>query len=340
MALTQIDTSNNLRVTKWAERLFEDTMKESYFSQFESTGEETPVQVNRELEKGQGEKVTFGLISRLAAGGVTSRQQLEGNEEALSDLDFSVELEEYAHAVRDQGPLDRKRPVYVVAEKATKALRVWGTEKVDELAFTEIQNSPSVVFAPNSTFKYASTPLATAKAALTTSDKITLNFLSRVKTWCKTGGNRGQTPLRPVMIAGKKYYVFLTHPDSLYDLKADSEFKQAMREADTRGSENKLFTGATAVYDGVIIHEHENMNIDTLAGSGSNVPFAQGVFMGAQALVKAVGQTPRIVPDEFDYDRQHGWSYQMMLRFKKAVFNSKDYGAVGIALARTQTADK
>ena len=331
MAKTEVGTGNALRVQAWEKVLYEDTMKESYFMpRFAGSGSENIVQTNGKLEGGPGDKVTFGLITRLAGDGVTSRQTLEGNEESLTDYDFDLELEEYAHGVRDRGPLDRKRPIYDMDDRARSALRVWMSEKTDKLIFTALENSPSKIFYGGD---------ATGTGDMEAADKITPALISKIKAWAKTGGNRAQTPLRPIKIGGKTYYVLLTHPDAMYDIKRNSEFTQAQREADVRGKENPLFSGATAIWDGVVIHEHENVGKSLTWGAGSDIPGVKSSFMGAQALAWAWGKRPSPVSKEFDYGREHGFAISMMSACEKAVFNSLDYGSIGLYTSRTSISD-
>ena len=331
MSKTQVETSNALRVQAWEKELYDDTMKESYFMpRFSGEGKGNIMQVKTNIEGGQGDKLTFGLIDRLAGSGVTSRQTLEGNEENLSDNSFNLELEEYAHGVRDAGPLDRKRPVYDMDNESRDALQVWMSEKIDALSFTALENSPTKIFYGGD---------ATGTGDIEVADKITPALLSKVKAWAVTGGNRSQTPLRPVSIGGKKYFVYLTHPDAMYDLKNDSTFAQARREAEVRGSENPIFSGALGVWDGVIIHEHENVGIETTWGAGSNIAGVKGSFMGEQALAWAWGARPRVQAEEFDYGREHGFAVSMMSAVEKPVFNSLDYGSIAIYTSRTQIGD-
>jgi N4-gp56 family major capsid protein len=331
MSKTTVETSNALRVQAWEKELFEDTMKESYFMpRFSGEGRGNIMQVKSNLEGGPGDKCTFGLISRLAGAGVTSRQTLEGNEENLQDYSFNLELEEYAHAVRDAGPLDRKRPIYDMDNEARDALQVWMSEKIDSLAFTALENSPTKILYGGD---------ATSTADIEAADLITPGLLSKTKAWAMTGGNRSQTPIRPVSIGGKKYYVFLTHPDSTYDLKTDSTYAQARREAEVRGSENGIFSGALGVWDGVIVHEHENVGIVTNWGAGANIAGVKSSFMGEQALAWAWGARPKVNAQEFDYGREHGFAISMMSACEKPVFNSLDYGSIGIYTSRTQIGD-
>jgi len=331
MSKTTVETSNALRMQAWEKELYDDTMKESYFMpRFSGEGRNNIMQVKTNIEGGPGDKLTFGLINRLAGAGVTSRQTLEGNEENLQDQSFNLELEEYAHAVRDAGPLDRKRPIYDMDNEARDALQVWMSEKIDSLSFTALENSPTKIFYGGD---------ATSTATIEAGDYITPALLSKTKAWAITGGNRSQTPLRPVTIGGKNYFVFLTHPDSTFDLKNDSTYAQARREAEVRGSENGIFSGALGVWDGVIVHEHENVGIVTNWGAGSDIAGVKSSFMGQQSLAWAWGARPKVQAEEFDYGREHGFAISMMSAVEKPVFNSLDYGSIGIYTSRTQIGD-
>ncbi len=88
-----------------------------------------------------------------------------------------------------------------------------------------------------------------------------------------------------------------------------------------------------------MIHEHENIPIVTNWGSGSNVPGAKCVFMGAQSLVWAWGKRPYVTEELIDYENEHGYAWNMIAGVTKPVFNSKDYGSIGVYVARTQISD-
>lgn len=325
MAKTAFTTSDALTKKLWEEALFRDTAKESYFSRFMGSTAQSLVQTNEKLEKNRGDKVTFGIRMRLAGSGITAGQTLEGNEEKLVTHDFSVTLQQYRHAVRDNGEIDRKRAMFSIDEESEAALKTWGAEKIDSLCMTAITTSPTKIFYGD----------GTSTSTITTAGKITPALISKVKTWCSTGGNRTQTPLRPIRINGKNYFVLLLHPDAMYDLKVDSTFAQARREALERGKDNPIFSGAEAVWDGVVVHEHENVPTVTTWGAGGNVPGVKAIFMGAQSLCWAWGRRPKVVQKTFDYDNENGFAWSMLCAVGKPVFNSLDYGSVGVYVART-----
>lgn len=338
MAKTSFSTSDALTKKLWEEKLYRDTVKASYFSKFMGESSDSLVQVTTKLDKGQGDQVYFGIRMRLSAPGVNENQTLEGNEERLTTYSYSLTLKEYAHAVRDAGPLDRKRAMFSIDDESEMALKDWMQEKIDSLCFDAIvgtSSAPTKIFYKTSAGVLATGTENTAKTALTAADgKLTPAMISVLRTWAETGGNRAYTPLRPVKVDGKKYYVLLCHPDALYDLTVDSTFAQARREAEVRGKENPIFSGAFAIWDGVVVHSHENCPIAT-DGGGASVAWTRAALMGAQALCWGFGAKPKVVDEEFDYGREHGYAISMLARTAKPVFNSKDYGSMGIFLART-----
>ena len=342
MAKTGISTSDPQAKKVWEEKLFRDSLKESYFSKYVSSGADSIVTEKTQLSKDRGDEITIALRPKLAGAGVTEGQTLEGNEEKIVSYTMKLTLKQYRHAVRDDGAMSRKRAMFDISSESESSLQDWMSEKIDQLHFDELgvgagaTANPSKIFYKTSSGVLSTGTAATAKSALTAADgKLTLNMLSYIKTWALTGGNRAYVPLRPVKIDGKPYLVLLTHPDAVYDLRADTNFQQAMRDAEVRGKENPLFTGAVAIWDGMIVHAHENCAVATDAGSGSNVPWAKSVVLGAQALCVAYGKRPEVIQKTFDYDNEEGYSTRVIMGVKKSVFNSLDYGSLGVYLART-----
>lgn len=331
MSKTGFTTNSAETVKLWNEKLFRDTVKASYFSRFMGTGSDSIVQVKSDLESGQGDRVRFAIRMRLSGAGVTEGQTLEGNEESLTTHTTNLTLKQWRHAVRDDGAMSRQRAMFSISEESQSALMDRTTEKIDQECFDAYTDS-----AASKTF-YAST--ATSDATLTTSMVMTPDLISEIKAWAVTGGNRSQTPLRPVRINGKNHYVLLIHPDVAYDLKQDTTWNNAQQNANIRGNSNPIFNGALGMWDNVIIHEHENVPIVTNFGAGSNVPGAKCLFLGAQSLLWAWGKRPSVVSKKFDYENECAYATNMIYDVAKPVFNSLDYGSVALNVARTQISD-
>lgn len=342
MAKTYFTTSSEETKKVWEEKLYRDSVKNSFFlPKFGGSDANSIVHIKKELEGKQGDSVKFGLRMRLSGSGVTSGAQLEGNEEKLSTYMESVSLEQYRHAVRDDGALSRQRAFFSIDEESKSALQDWMTEKIDALCFDALgltaasTVTPSKVFYKTSAGVLASTA-ATAKAALTLTDsKLTPQMISFIKSWAATGGNRSYVPLRGVKVNGREHYVMLVSPDVFYDLTQDTAFQQAIREAHVRGSENPLFKGMPdAIWDDVLIFKHENC-VNASDGGGSTVNWSRCAFLGAQALAFAWGERPKVVQKNFDYENEHGYAISTICGVRAPLFNSLTYGSLGVYCART-----
>lgn len=337
MAKTIFATSNALTKEVFEEELFQDILQDTIAADLMGEDKGNFIQVKTELTKSQGDLITFGLRSNLTGAGVTSGQVLEGNEEALSTYDYGITLEQYRHAVRDNGALDRQRAMFSIDSESKTAIKDWYVQKIDELQIAALLASPTKTLYRDGTagaFSGTATQ-STAKSAIRAANsKLTPNFLSALRVWAATGGNGATFRLKPVKVDGRDMYGLLTNPAVLYDLETDASYQQAMREAMERGKTNPLFRKARAVWKDVIIYESERVPLFTDGGAGAEVG-CHSVLMGAQAGVWAWGKRGSLVQDTFDYGNQHGFAYEMIAKAGKPKFNSKDYGAIGVTLAAT-----
>lgn len=369
MARTTMTTSDALRKQQWESTLFRDTIKETYFVRlfagqafqrlesgfsmpsdrdYDLSGPNDIVHVKMNLKKqagskskGEGDKITFGLVPRIDPAtnpGVTTGQTLKGKEVALSWYNYSIELARYRQAVSLGQPIDWHRSMFPIPEESRAALNNWGIEKMELLCHQALDASPTKTFYKTSSGVTSNATYATALAAITDADsKLTPAMVDWIAAWAKTGGGRGQIPLRPVKIKGRDYYVLLVYPDVIYDWRQDSSVQQAWREAEVRGSENPIFSGAKLIYNNVVIHENENVTVGT-DGGGAAVPYAHCHLMGAQSLCWAWGEMPSIVEDDEDYQEDHFAAWRVTCKVGKPKFNSVDYGSVSVVVSRSNVA--
>jgi len=330
MAQTGFTTNSAETKKAWNETLFRDQVKASYFSRFMGTSSDAIVQVKSDLESGRGDRVRFAIRMRLTGAGVTEGTTLEGNEEDLTTHTTDLTLKQWRHAVRDDGSMSRQRAMFSISEESRSALADRTTEKIDQECFNAYTDT-----AATKTFYGAS---GANDAALTGALLLTPSVISKMKAWAVTGGDRSQTPLRPVMIGGKKHFVLLIHPDNGYDLKQDTTWNNAQQNANIRGNGNPIFDGALGIWDNVIIHEHENIPLVNNFGVSSS-PGSKCLFLGAQSLLWAWGKRPTVVAKKFDYDEQEGYATGMIYDVAKPVFNSLDYGSIALHVNRTAISD-
>jgi len=334
MAKSTMTTSNALTKKLWHEMLFKDVQINSYFDRFSGPEDTNIMQVVRDFEGSKGDVVTFGIVPRLNKELITNND-IEGNEAKLTDYNFTLSLQQLALAVRDDGKLSRQRAMYDIDAVSKSALLVNVAEKLDQKYMDTLTANPTKVFYPGGSLLTSTTTLATALTNITATDKITMDMFRNMKAWARTGGGRNYIPLRQVNVSGKMYMVFLCHPDTLADLQNDPKWSQAQREAELRGPDNPIFTGAEGVINGIAIHSHEHVSVGTDAGSTADVSYSQSMLLGAQALCTAWAGKPDLVTKEFQYDTEHGTAWVSLWGCAKPKFSSKDYGSVSIVTANS-----
>lgn len=340
MSETIFGSTHDLAKRVYSEELFRDSVKETFFgSKLMSTTGDKPVHVKTDLEKGKGDKIRIPLRMRLTGPATLGDATLKGNESDLDFYNMDIELEQHRKAVKDSGAMSRKRPAFDPEDEMKTALKEWMSEYVDQMCFDALgigsgaTSDPSKVFYRDSSGNGNAGSAATAKAALdATNSKITPALVRLIRSWAVTGGNRQYIPLRQLKSQGMGNYMMLVHPTVGFDMKNDPTYESYIREAEVRGKENPLFTGALAVIDGVAIFEHENCAVASDGGAGS-VTWSKAIFMGQQALCWAWGKRPEMVEETDDYGNKLLKSIGIIAAAKKSKFNSLDYGSVGVWLA-------
>ena len=324
----------------WDEQLWRDSQKQTFFSKFSSELGNSIVYEKKELTKSQGELIRFGLRARMASGYLPSGTDVRGNEGKLSVYMDAVTVDEKNFGIIDNGMITRQRAFYDMDSSSKQVLIDQTAENLDREHFTALDaTNTNIMYLANGVATRTST-LSTAKTALTATDVLDPEFITKIKTWAKTNRVNG-IPLQPVMVGGKPYFVLLVHPDQLADLEIDSTFAQARREADLRGKENPIFTGAYAVWNGVIIHDHENITIGTNAGAGANVAYAQSYLLGERALCLGWAKMPTVVAEEVSFGQKHAFASLSMFGIKKPQFTvpgtstTTDFGSIVVMTART-----
>ena len=133
MAESIICTSATLAKKLWEVKLFKANIAGSFFGPMMGKADDPNafVYVKNNFVKEQGESMVFGLRAELSGDGVTSGQALENNEEALTLYDYTITLEEYAHAVLLKGPLTKQRSAFSIDTEAQSAIKEWGATKID-----------------------------------------------------------------------------------------------------------------------------------------------------------------------------------------------------------------
>lgn len=320
--------ASGLQVSRWAKQLFYEAGKEIYFEKFMGDGVDSMIQSKHELEGSPGKDVTFGLVTNLSGSGVSGDDSLEGNEEAMSNYSQTVSTAMKRNAVRDTGSFDNSKVLFDFRREALSVLKTWLAEKVDSDIFTSLATSPTRTYRADDGSSSVGTRSGQTQSTLTSGDTISLADISALKRLAQVPEGSDELRMRPIRVEGNDYYVLIVHPEVAYDLTQLSEWQQAQREAMSRGLDNPLFSGALGIWDGVVIHAHENIALADTGGSGGSLHYATNLFLGAQAGVFARVGEPVWVEKTFDYGNSLGVAGGLIYGQAKSTFNSEDFSAM------------
>lgn len=301
----------------WAKQLFKEAERENFFNKFTGTTANSIIQVMTDLKKDKGDKITVPLLMRLTGAGVTGDNKLEGNEEALQFYDFQVAVDQIRHGVCLEGEFAEQKTQINMRTQAKEGLKVWLREKIEADITAALIANPTAehtVFAGGKT----------AENLLTPTDVMTCDLISVAARLAKT-----ITPkIRRPIVNGKEYYIMLLDPYQARDIKKDPRYVDAIQNCAERGVDNPIFTGMLGVYDGVVLHEYENLPRTATGASSAIVGHA--LLLGCQAGVKAIAKEPYWREKTFDYGNKAGFATGMIWGAGKSVFNGKDFAVVQV----------
>ncbi|MGE0629646.1 MAG: DUF4043 family protein [Hyphomicrobiaceae bacterium] len=346
-----------LTVQQWDSDYFREYLNSNFFKQFMGTGAQSMIHVKQDLTTKPGNKVTFTLINRLSGEALGENDVGEGNEEEATLRSATIQIREYFKPVTWK-KFEAQKTAIEMRQAVKDVLMDWNMEldrdnviralgSVNGVKFSDASegqkdawladNSDRVLFGALKSNTEADFDFSDSVVKCdASSDKFNAAAISLMKRMAKTASPKIR-PIRPKTAIGKSdYYIAFAPTECVRDLMADDTIKNALRDADVRGSSNKLFTGASIVWDNVAVYEIED--IPSLGGVGDNGSIVRPVYLcGAQALGMAWAMRPKTVEESFDYGRRVGLGIKQWYEIDKLRFGTaedddttdpKDHGVV------------
>jgi N4-gp56 family major capsid protein len=326
----------------WGEKTWRQAEKDSYFNdgRFVGTSPNSLIQLNADLSKQKGDRINTPLRARLISDGKVDDAAIEGQEKALVFLD---------------GEMTEQRTKIRMRSEAKDALGLWLAESRDTdvlMGLSGLANGAGTIaaVAPTANRKFYGGQKSDGSTGVETAagDEFIDNtggrhlfgtlVISHLKRMARKDGGASYGKLRPLNIGGKDWYVMFVSPWQLKALRADNAWLNAQKDANIRGHENPIFSGAAGIWDGVILHEYDKIIDKT--GNGLDEEFeagdtiangitvARALFCGAQAGVLAYGRKIGWQEKVFEYDSQFGVEISSIYGFSKSQFNSEDFGVI------------
>lgn len=292
---TQMLSANRLTEEAWPDTFFNYTLENMWLSKFMGSGAENVIQIDKNLTKRPGDKITMRLRIPLAMAGGFDDSDLEGNEEALTWQNFPVEIHERGHAVRSAGKMTEQRSKPTQRTKfrreATEALGIWKAEQLENdlkwalsglgnqntyagQGTSQIQTVNEKAPSTNRIFYGGQTVAGVVNRETSDaligdaggSDYKNYLFGTKLISILKRMAVTATPKIRPVRIRGKSYYILLLHPFQVKNLRletGDHGWQNIQARAGVRGLKNplfqRMFDDAVGIFDDVILYEYERI---------------------------------------------------------------------------------
>jgi N4-gp56 family major capsid protein len=305
----------------WAAKVYEEQYTTTLFEKFHGPeGSDSAVIRKMELMTGPGNTIHISRINDLTGAGGTGEGQARGNDEKLVDATVSVVPSKIWHLVSWDW-ISNKQSISELRPLVLRKLTRWWNKKIDTIAWTAATQTVAGGFD------------ASAIDRTFAGDALTVDGLDESDTFGPDVIDTMIAKLRlndvpPMVVEGQRFYPILVHTNQARDLREDSTYRQAQREANVRGSDNPIFTGALGKWNEAMVYESTNCPTATNANSPA-IKYAVAVALGAEAL--CVGACSNITWAE-EYDAIEGW-YQVIVRqyLKYEILNHKNIMQVATA---------
>lgn len=321
--------ATGLNPTQWDDNYNREYFQENPFTPVMGTDSNSVIQIKEDFKKGKGDNMTLALVGRMASDdGVEGTDVLEGNEEAMDTRSFNFTINKRRKGVRI-AEMDEYKSSIDLREAAKDVLMDYSQENTKKRIITAlgsingvayssateaqkdawlVDNSDRVLFGAAVANNGSNDHSAALLNIDNTDDKLTpaaLSLMKRLALQART--TAGKRKIRPIRIAGqnRRYYKVYAGPPTFRDLKNSAEIQQAQREVKLEMENNRLFQGGDLLWDGMIIHEVDDLAPVTGVGAGG-IDVGQVFLCGAQALVYGIGKRWSTKTKTFDYGDKYG----------------------------------
>lgn len=369
MAQTVIGLNDQKAVKRYSGNLAVDAPHASYWgSKFMESGEDpnTPLQKLTDLRKAKGECIYFDLSMSMNMAPVEGDAVLHGKEEGLSFFSANVYIDQMRGGLNTGGRMTQQRTLHDLRSVARKRQTEWWGKVYDELIFMYLSGARGVNtgwvydssyagFANNSLtapdtdhLVYGGT--ATSKATVAATDKMSTLPIDRAVAYAEMMGGGGpaysEVPkIQPCKVEGEMMFLLIMNPWQKFDLRRNTttndwaDITKAI--AMSVGRSTEFLKGGLGIWNGVVLHSHQNVVQFSDYGAGSNVAACRALFCGKQAGAIAWGNAGDNMRFEWhEEDRDNGNQVVItsgsMWGIVKTTFNGHDFGVMAIDTAATK----
>jgi len=330
----------NLTPTVWDEDFSVEFFQSNPFSAYAGTGANNIIRMKEDFQSKRGNGITFEFVTNLAPGAITGRQPLRGHEDKLGEYGDRVYWDMRKKGV-SMHEMDQDLAAINLREAARETLKTWAEEDVKLQVIERLGDVGSNSDVPYATSSATdrnnwvtanadrvlfgasrsnySTTFATAAANVdNTNDKLTTGAISMLKRMALMASPR-ITPIRVDSRSNRRFFVAFVHPLAFRDFTSNANATFAQVSVVSRNE--AIFMGGDREWDGVIVHEVDDMPIYTGIGNGG-IDIAPVYLAGREALGWAIKQRYRSREQDDDYGQVEGLGMIGKWGMKKLVYSS------------------
>jgi len=357
---TSFATGDPRTQTIWSKKVFKYALQNMALTAMIGDSKGSLIQTENRLKDTPGDTIIFESRDPMSGSGQGDDGNTTGNEERLKRRNMSLSVHERAHSYVSAGKISEQRTATKIREDGKEDLGEWFGEALEDDLITcacglyNENSSSSAIQTINEAYPstnriyyggqslvgalgtaYTTDALLTAgtqssnymgtlvlekvrRKALAASPKfrkVKIHDVSKMNPDDPRGGIHGP-------LVGK-YLMALLNPLQIKSIKAESGaigWKAMVAEADKRGNLNPLFSGASFLWDGILVWEYDRIPTRTGAGGttlaegfslnagrtatddacASGDIVARAILMGAQAICLGWAQTLRWYEDVID----------------------------------------
>jgi hypothetical protein len=307
----------------WDDQFSTEFFQGNPFSRYMGTGANNPIRMKEDFASKQGNGITFEFITNLDRGSIRGRQPLRGHEDKLGEYGDKVFWDMRKKGV-SMHELDEDLAAIDLRKAAKGALRTWADEDLKyeiinalqmvgaglDIAYEDATTAQKNTWHTNNRDRvlyglpanYVTNDHAASLANIdNVNDKLTKSSVSLIKRMAL----RARPRITPLRVEGldKRFFVGFAHPFAFRDLT--ESLNETERTVSLQSKNTLIFEGGDREYDGVIIHEVDDMpTYNGVGAAGINVaPF---FLMGQEAVGWANKARYSSREQKDDYDQVTG----------------------------------
>lgn len=322
MAETRVASGMSPQI--WDDQFSIEYFQTNPFALYAGTTDNNIIRMKEDFASKRGNGITFPFITNLQRGTIFDRQPLRGHEDVLGEYGDTV-----FWRMRKKGislnELDIDLDSIDMRKAAKGNLKTWADEDVkfetiDRLGdvgancdvpwFSALASDQTAWLTPNvdrvlfgSRRSNFSTTFSVAAGNVdSTNGRLNRGSLSMLKRMALSARPR-ITPLRVEQANNRRFYVAFAHPYVCRDFKNDTDTLQAQVRIIQKNE--GIFLGGDREFDGVILHEVDDMPIYPGVGAGG-IDVSPVYLLGQEAIGWAIKERYKTRDQKDDYQTVEG----------------------------------